>query len=152
MHWALIYVLHGIQSKKFEELVTRAHDMELSITNHKPKFPVDFQKKESTKDENFSEPAATESMAIKATLVKFYPSERSEELRTNIHDVTKIDLLWMTKTRWVRTLPFNLVFSRLGALVTSIFESLGETTKNWHDETNKSKEIDESQSLHVSRP
>ena len=34
MHWGLLYILQGLNPQTFEELVTRAHDTELSISNH----------------------------------------------------------------------------------------------------------------------
>ncbi|KAL0435423.1 UNVERIFIED_CONTAM: hypothetical protein Sradi_0250200 [Sesamum radiatum] len=70
----------GIKARNFEELATRAHNMEFSIANHKPKFPIG-QKNKKSKDEDFSEPTAKELI----TPVKFSPSERKSESPQNQH-------------------------------------------------------------------
>ena len=79
MYWNLLYILLGIKPRTFEELATRAYDMELSIAN---KGTKDFQisevkkwKKEIKGTEEIKDSVIKQSIVIHTTPLKFSSKE-----------------------------------------------------------------------------
>ncbi|KAM1890915.1 hypothetical protein ACFX14_034256 [Malus domestica] len=64
MQWGLQYIIQGIKPRTFEELATRAHDMELSIAHHGKNEPITDFKRDKAFTTNTT-PIKTSSAPIK---------------------------------------------------------------------------------------
>ncbi|KAM1163630.1 hypothetical protein ACFX2G_023710 [Malus domestica] len=88
MQWGLQYILQGIKPRTFEELATRAHDMELSIAHHGKKEPIANYKNDKaleTKVEKAAWKPTKEAMTVNTAPVKI--STRGKAIQTEaFHD------------------------------------------------------------------
>ncbi|KAM2549785.1 hypothetical protein FF1_014875 [Malus domestica] len=73
MQWGLQYIFQGIKPQTFEELATRAHNMELSIAHHGKKEPIaDYKNNKvlETKVEKATWKSTKEAMTVNTAPVK----------------------------------------------------------------------------------